>query len=288
MNKKTIGIAGAVISAVYFGFLPFFVKTICVGGGTEMSASFYRFFWSLPFIFVYLKIKKVPIKISLKEFLEIAVISLFGYGGTGLLLFSSYRYIPSGMATTLHFMYPVFTILGAIVFLKKPVKLVKLVCAALCMIGLLLFYKADGGANILGVALAFLSSLTYAFYTLYLGNSKLKDMNTLKLIFYLNLVAAFMIFIATNIAGEFTYDLSFQAWFVAIAFAAATSFIGVFGYQIGVRYIGAESTTILSTFEPITSIVIGVLIYSEALTLKTIIGAAAILLAAVLVAKIKD
>lgn len=288
MSKRAIGITATIISAVYFGFLPFFVNIISTGGGNGISASFYRFFFSLPFIFIYLKIRKIPMKISLKELGQIAMVAILGYGGTGVLLFSSYHFIPSGMATTLHFMYPVFTILGCIVFLKKKVQPAKIFCVILCTIGIFMFYQADGGANILGILLAGGSGVTYAFYTIYLDNSDLKKMETLKLIFYLNIVSSAVIFLVAQGIGEFTYDLSTAAWTVAVLFAFATSFIGVFGYQVGVKNIGAESTTILSTFEPITSLIIGIVAYSEKLNMTSAMGALCIISAAVIVAKIKE
>ena len=58
-------------------------------------------------------------RITRTEFAKIALITIFGYGGTAVLLFSSYNFIPSGMSTTIHFMYPVFTILGCMIFFKE-------------------------------------------------------------------------------------------------------------------------------------------------------------------------
>lgn len=288
MKKSTIGIIATIVSAVYFGFLPFFVNLICENGGTQMSASFYRFFFSLPAIFLYLKIRRIPLKISFKEFLEIAMVAIFGYGGTGLLLFTSYKYIPTGMATTLHFMYPVFTILGSIIFLKKKVKKEKILCVILCALGIYSFYNGDIQSSLLGIVLAGGSGVTYAFYTLYLGNSNLKNMDTLKLIFYLNIVSSCLVFAISYKMGEFTYNITSTGFIIAFLFATATSFVGVFGYQIGVKLIGAETTTILSTFEPITSLLIGFMLYNEMLGIKPIIGSALILASAVIVAKLEE
>ena len=64
--------------------------------------------------------------------------------------------------------------------------------------------------------------------------------------------------------------------------------MGVFGFQIGVKYTGPESAAILSTFEPITSLVIGILLYNENFSAKAIAGCVLILSASVIVAKIKE
>ena len=154
MNTRTKGLLATMISAVFFGFIPLFVKTICAGGGNSVSAAFYRFFLSVPVLYIYLKAQGISMRITRTEFAKIALITIFGYGGTAVLLFSSYNFIPSGMSTTIHFMYPVFTILGCMIFFKEKVSPLKLLCVALCFGGILLFYNGESGGSVLGMALS--------------------------------------------------------------------------------------------------------------------------------------
>ena len=262
MDTRTKGILTTVISAVFFGCIPFFVKTICAGGGNTLAAAFYRFFLSLPVLYLYLKAHGVSMKMSKEDLAKTVLVTVFGYGGTAVLLFSSYDFIPSGMSTTIHFMYPVFTILGCMIFLKDKVSPMKLLCVALCFGGVLLFYNEESSGSLIGMALAFLSGITYAFYTIYLGRSGLQKIETLK--------------------------LTPLAWGTALVFASATSLIGVLGYQTGVKYIGPQNAAILSTFEPITSVIIGILVYRESFSVRTLLGCLCILSAVVIVAKMKD
>lgn len=289
MSDRSKGLLATVISAAYFGFMPLFVKTICAGGGNSITASFLRFFLAVPVMFAYLKFKGTDLKITARELAKIVLITVCGYGGTAVLLFSSYNFIPSGMSTTLHFMYPVFTILGCVIFLKEKVSPMKILCVMLCFAGIIFFYNNSGGeSNIIGMGLALISGMTYAFYTIYLGKSGLQAMGSLKLIFYMNAVAAVMLFIAASISGQLTLELTPLAWGTAIFFAAATSFIGALGYQIGVRYIGPQNAAILSTFEPITSLIVGILVYQESFGIRTLLGCMCILSSVIIVAKMKD
>lgn len=288
MNTRTKGLLATMISAVFFGFIPLFVKTICAGGGNSVSAAFYRFFLSVPVIYIYLKAQGISMRVTRTEFAKIALITIFGYGGTAVLLFSSYNFIPSGMSTTIHFMYPVFTILGCMIFFKEKVSPLKLLCVALCFGGILLFYNGESGGSILGMALSFLSGVTYAFYTIYLEKSGLQKMENLKLIFYMNTVAAAMILVMALLTAQFTLRLTPLAWGTAVFFATATSLIGVLGYQIGVKCIGPQNAAILSTFEPITSVIVGVLVYREAFSARTLLGCLCVLSAVVIVAKMKE
>ena len=288
MNTRTKGLLATMISAVFFGFIPLFVKTICAGGGNSVSAAFYRFFLSVPILYIYLKAQGISMRITRTEFTKIALITIFGYGGTAVLLFSSYNFIPSGMSTTIHFMYPVFTILGCMIFFKEKVSPLKLLCVALCFGGILLFYNGESGGSVLGMALSFLSGVTYAFYTIYLEKSGLQKMENLKLIFYMNTVAAAMILVMALLTAQFTLRLTPLAWGTAVFFATATSLIGVLGYQIGVKCIGPQNAAILSTFEPITSVIVGVLVYREAFSARTLLGCLCVLSAVVIVAKMKE
>ena len=288
MNTRSKGLLATMISAVFFGFIPLFVKTICAGGGNSVSAAFYRFFLSVPVLYIYLKAQGISMRVTRTEFAKIALITIFGYGGTAVLLFSSYNFIPSGMSTTIHFMYPVFTILGCMIFFKEKVSPLKLLCVALCFGGILLFYNGESGGSVLGMALSFLSGVTYAFYTIYLEKSGLQKMENLKLIFYMNTVAAAMILVMALLTAQFTLRLTPLAWGTAVFFATATSLIGVLGYQIGVKCIGPQNAAILSTFEPITSVIVGVLVYREAFSARTLLGCLCVLSAVVIVAKMKE
>ncbi len=288
VETKTKGFLATVISATFFGFMPLMVKVICSCGGNTLAAAFYRFFLSLPALYIYLRVKKISLDLSKRELKDIVLITLFGYGGTTILLFSSYAYIPLGMATTIHFTYPVFTIMGCLIFLHEKANPAKLVAVALSFGGILFFYDGDGSVSVPGMAMAFISGMTYAFYTIYLRKSSLKEMNTMKLIFYLNTAGAVMMFVMSLATGDFTVDLTVTGWAVATFMAISGSFIGVFGYQSGVKYIGPQNTSILSTFEPITSVIVGVLVYNEGFSMRTLLGCLCILSSVIIVAKIKE
>ena len=277
-----------IISAVFFGLVPLFVTTIKAGGGNALSCAFYRFCFSLPALWLMLRRERISLAITWRQFVKIVIVTVFGYGGTAILLFTSYNYIPTGMTTTIHFVYPVFTILGCIIFFKEKIMPKKIFCVALSMAGILLFYNGEGGGSLLGMGLAFLSGITYAFYIVFLGKTDLQEIPAFKLIFHMNWVAAVMFFIASLAAGQFTLDLTAKAWITAWIFATFTSLIGVYGFQLGVKYIGSENSAILSTFEPITSMIVGIVLYNESFSLRVIAGAVCILISTIIVARMKE
>ncbi|MBE6025501.1 MAG: EamA/RhaT family transporter [Clostridiales bacterium] len=287
MNSKVKGIGATLLSAIYFGFVPLLMKTVYAGGGNSFTAAFLRFAFSIPVLFVVLKIKGVDLRITREELKHFFIITAFGYAGTTLLVFTAYNYIPTGMTTTIHFLYPTFTVAGLMIFYREKIKASKIFCVILCLIGIIMFYNGgEGHASLIGILLALCSSMTYAFYTIFLGKSEvLRDIEPMKRLFYMHIIGAIIMLAIGLISGNLNFHMTPLSWGVMALTANLTAFVGALLYQIGVKYIGAESTAMLSTFEPITSVIVGILVYGEPMTLRIFIGCAAIIASTLIIAR---
>lgn len=287
MNDKVKGIGATLLSAIYFGFVPLLMKTVYAGGGNSFTAAFLRFGLSIPVLFVVLKIKGTDLKITFREFMHFLIITVFGYAGTTLLVFNAYNYIPTGMTTTIHFLYPTFTVAGLMIFYREKIKASKIFCVVLCLIGIIMFYNGgEGQVSLLGILLALCSSMTYAFYTIFLGKSEaLRDIEPMKRLFYMHIIGTVMMLVIGLISGNLDFHLTPLSWGVMALTANLSAFVGALLYQIGVKHIGSESAAMLSTFEPITSVVVGILVYSEPMTARIFIGCAAIIISTLIIAK---
>ena len=288
MNNRIKGLTATLISAIYFGFVPLLMKTVYANGGNSFTAAFLRFALSLPLLIIYNKARGIKLGITLEEFKQFLIMTCFGYAGTTILVFSAYNFIPTGMTTTIHFLYPTVTVAGLMIFYKEKVKASKLLCVGLCLFGILMFYNGDGSVSLPGILLALASACTYGFYTIYLGKCILKDMEPTKRLFHMHWIGAVMMGIIGLISGGLEFTIAPVGWAVMFLTANLTTFIGALGYQIGVKYIGSENTAMLSTFEPITSIIVGVLVYSEAITLRVGLGCIAILMSTLIIAKTEE
>ncbi len=287
MNDKVKGIGATLLSAIYFGFVPLLMKTVYAGGGNSFTAAFLRFAFSIPVLFVVLKIKGVDLRITREELKHFFIITAFGYAGTTLLVFTAYNYIPTGMTTTIHFLYPTFTVAGLMIFYREKIKASKIFCVILCLIGIVMFYNGgEGQASLIGIILALCSSMTYAFYTIFLGKSEvLRDIEPMKRLFYMHIIGAVIMLVIGLISGNLNFHMTPLSWGVMALTANLTAFVGALLYQIGVKYIGSESTAMLSTFEPITSVIVGILVYGEPMTLRIFIGCAAIIASTLIIAR---
>ncbi|MGN0732596.1 MAG: DMT family transporter [Emergencia sp.] len=286
-ESKAKGIGFVVASAAFFGIMPSFVVAANLGGANSISVTFYRYLFSLPFVYGYLKFRGIDLRISKHEFWKILLITVFGFGGTTILLFTSYTFIPSGMATTIHYVYPVLIIMANVIFLKERMNKTKLACALLCLVAMALFNQGSGSFNIAGIVLAFSSGVTYCFYSIYYEKSSLSQMNGLKFLLYANALTALLSLCMAMGTHSLSTSLTPVAWGCILFLAIGATFMGSFFYQRGVLEIGAQSAGILSTLEPIVSIIVGAIIYRERIGLMGIVGSALILTAAVVVARMK-
>jgi drug/metabolite transporter (DMT)-like permease len=159
----------------------------------------------------------------------------------------------------------------------------KLLAVSLAIVGMMFLNDSEANINLMGFLLAFGSSVAYAFYIVYLDRSGLKSMNSLKLTLYLCVMASSMIFVFGLFTGSLDFTMSPLGWGVSVLLSILVAFLGVSFFQIGVALIGPQKTSILSTFEPVTSIIIGALLFNELISGRTIAGFISILASVVII-----
>lgn len=285
MNRTTIkGYFCIIASAVIFGCMPLGVKLIYAEGVNSLSMVLLRNFLPLPLLALLAKREEGSLKLPKGSLKETLLIALFSGCLTATLLFSSYNYISSGTATVFHFIYPAATVLGSALFLKEKVSRGSMICILICTAGIVLFYNPADPIDLRGSALALLSGITYATYILLLSRYHYKDMSGFKLSFYVCMFTAIFLFLVGLSTHQLAFPQSVRGWLLAVLVACMISVGAVVLFQQGTFLIGGQRAAILSTFEPITSIIVGALVFNEAVSVRTLFGSALVVLATVLIA----
>lgn len=284
MNRMAKGYLYTILSAVIFGFSPTLSKVAYASGMNSISLVFFRNLIAVPLLFCLMKTKRESAAISKGDFRKIFLLALFCSCITPLLLFSSYNYIGGGTATTFHFIYPAMTIIGGIVLFHKKAHLGQILCVALCTFGITLFYTPGEELNLFGSAIALLSGVTYAMYILLLDHLALGAMSRFKLSMYICGISASVLLVAALATDSFVFPADLLSWGICFLMAVLVGCCGGVFFQLGTQLIGGERASILSTFEPITSIVVGVLFYNEGFTLRSVLGTVCVLAATALIA----
>ena len=87
MSQRAKGFGLVILSAVVFGLVPLFVQSINAGGSNAIMTAFLRYVLVVPPLYIWLRAKKIPLGVTKKEGGQILLITIFGYGGTTVLLF---------------------------------------------------------------------------------------------------------------------------------------------------------------------------------------------------------
>lgn len=276
------GIIFTIISAFVFGFTPILAKITYAGGNNAITLTFLRALLGLPFLYIGMRKNKTVLKITKDEFFKFILLSFLGIGITTTSLYSSYNYISVGMATTLHFIYPCVVYFICILFFKEKITKKKLTALVFSSFGIIMLIDKVSYGNTVGIFLATLSGITYGLFLVYLDKSGFKHMDAFKCTFYISLFNIVGLFVFGKFTGNLTFALDLSAWLITILISFLTSIFGNAFLQLGVKYCGATTASILCTFEPITSVVLGIIFLSEHITIFKFLGCIFIIFAVIL------
>ena len=283
-NQTVQGYIFVIASAIIFGCMPLMAKLIYAEGVNPISLVFLRSLLSIPMLAVAAKLSGNSLKISSRALPSVSIIALMGCCITPLLLFSSYQYIDSGTATVFHFIYPAVVVLLGIVFLKNKVKTGNLISLLICVVGVCFFYTPGESFSLWGSGIALLSGVTYAVYIVLLAGFRYKELSGFVFSFYVAVVCSVVMLIVCLCSGQLALPVTFKGWWLCVLFAFAINVGAVVLFQKGTFLIGGERASILSTFEPITSVFTGVIVFHEAISWQTVLGSVLVISASILIA----
>ena len=283
--NKTRGVTFGVLAAFIYGFTPILGKMTYLEGSNFMSLAFYRNFLSVPFLFLMLKYKKINIKINKIESKKLAILSSLGSTITALTLYWAYDYISVGMTTTIHYIYPVLVTAACIFIFKEKVGKEQIIALFLSTLGVMMFF--EGSFSIIGVSLALISGIAFAAHILYIDKSGLNSMYPFKITFYCAVFSSIYLFIIGMIWGNLKFIMTAKGWLFTALVAFLVSFLANTLIPIVVKYAGPTVTSIVGMFEPITSVVLGILILKEPVTLKNVLSCVFILAGVLIVTIVK-
>lgn len=270
--KAIKGYIYVIASAIIYGFMPLLAKLIYQNGVNPMTLVLLRNLLSIPVIALMAGVKKESLVIKMSHVPPLAVTTLFGACLTSVLLFTAYQYIDTGTATVFHFIYPAFVVLLEAFVLKKGVTKGNLAGLLLCVIGICMFYTPGKELNVTGSVIALLSGVTYAVYVMFITVLKGKGLSQSAVNFYLSLFSSVILFVICCTGGFLSLPINFKGWIYTFAFAAIINAGAVSLFQHGTFIIGGQRSSILSTFEPAVSVLVGWAILKESLTVASIVG----------------
>ena len=276
-KRRLAGYLAGFIAGVSYGTNPLFAKPLLESGVPVLVMLFFRYSISAAILAVWMLAKRERFRVKGNEMALLALLGIL-FACSSLFLFFSYEFIPSGLATTLVYLYPVFVAL-IMVFLRFYPSWQTWLSIIATFGGILLLSSPSPGASIRipGIILAVASALSYAFYLVIVNRSKrIKNVSEHTLTLYALLSGAVLFAVIRALqGGSITEGIDTASdWGNLIGLAIVPTMISLLTLAMSSRYIGPTKTSILGVFEPLTAIMIGTLLFGEPLTVKMGIGVA--------------
>lgn len=283
-TNYTKGYAYIIASAVIFGCMPLISNYIYADGVNSMTLVLLRSLLSLPILAVIAIIRKEPMRLHIKNTLSVMAVGVIGCAATPFLLLSSYNYINGGTATVMHFIYPAVVLIIEIVFLRSKVRGGSVLGILLCIVGIALFYNPSESLSLTGSLLALSSGVTNAIYIVLLGKLGSRGMGEYTFAFVASLCATVVLLITCLVGGYLALPTTLGGWMLSALFALMINVGAVVLFQRGTFIIGGQTASILSTFEPITSLIVGYFAFGESVGILAIVGSVLVICASLLIA----
>ena len=256
------------LSGVSAKYLSFYIS--------EDEVVVYRFFLSALSTFPLLVWMKIPIKISLKNFVICILLAFFLIGNYRTYFMGMQRGAVGLGAALVTVLIPIFVYVMMIFSKKSKPVLKDWLALTIGAIGVALmldieqmnFDKLVSGGNIYFV----LAGLTYALFTV--TASYMRNIHVLTINFYVCLIG---FLIDWNLSYDSNHlftlgamDYIFWVNIFFVSFIAGTAITAL--YYMGIRIIGSKKSSAFSILTPFFAIAFGAIFFQEMITIKNAIG----------------
>lgn len=286
-NATCTGISVALLAAVCYGFIPFFTLPLREAGTEsympDSSILFYRFGIAALLVALVMQWRRKSFKVTRGELVTLTYLAFIS-DGSALFLIESYNYMPSGVATTLHFMYPVVTAMIMMMFYHEARRPATIFAIFMAVAGVsVLSWNAEGDMSLRGVVIALVSAVCYALYLIRVNRSRAATMDSFKLVFYVMFIGALIFGIETLRQDAFKPVRTSLQLSDLLLVAFVCTFITNLALVVAVKRIGSTMTAVIGALEPLTAVVIGCLVFAEHFTWQVLAGILLIIPAVVII-----
>lgn len=274
------------LSGMLYGLIGYLGTQLFTHHFTVENMLFWRFFiamlWMLfwPLLFKNNIFKSVGNYPSLFKAIMLGIIS---YSGGSAFYFIASKHIGTGLAMVIFFSYPVFVTLFA--WLLSSWKMNKYVFISLmAVIAGLILLKGHGkdALDLIGIFFAMMASLFYATYV-YGSQHSAKTIDSRLMTLLICLGNAAIFFVISSYTNSFFIPQTLDAWLYILAIGIIATAVPIQFMLDGLKYVSPVKASILSVLEPVVTVLIGLALLHETLSLVQIIGVMTVLLGALFI-----
>lgn len=276
------GILYAALSSATFGLAPFFTVSLLAFGFNPFEVLSYRWGVATIVLFAVGLIAGASFKLPLRTIP--ALLALSGCRAvTSLSLVFAYENIASGVASIIHFMYPLAVALGMCFFFGERKSIRIFTAVVLSFVGTLLLSSGDsidvnGGDTALGLVCACVSIFSYAAYIMGVRKTRAAELDTTALTSYVMALGALIFIIGGFIFHDgIRIETDPTTWLYILGLALPATAISNISLVKAIKLAGPTLTSLLGAMEPLTAMFIGILVFHEPFTALGAVGVVIIL-----------
>lgn len=192
-------------------------------------------------------------------------------------------FVPAGLATITLYTYPVYVFLIGTVLLDETLTRRKLVALAVAVSGVVLIVGIDtGGVDAFGLLLVTVSAMAYAVYTT--GSRAAVETIGADRLATAAMATTGACFLAYGVAsGTLFVPTTVRQWGIIVGIALVGTVVPIRCFVNGLRFIEADRASIVSTVEPVVTVLLGIVVLGERLSPAILLGGGMVLVGVVLI-----
>lgn len=279
--KRFIGILLIAVSAASFGTLAIFGKFAYADGMDVFTVLFLRFGLSASFMTLILILRREPFPRG-QILLQLIGMGALGYAGQSFLYMTAIQYASAGLVALLLYLYPFFVALLSMVFLREKLTRVKTAALILALAGAA-FTAGPLGGQFIGALMAVAAALIYSIYII-VGANVMKRVSAVQSSTVIFASAGAVYGLLALINGV-NLPESASGWLAVTGIIFLSTIVPVTAFLAGLERIGPTNAAMLSTLEPIVTVLLAAWLFDEKLQPIVLVGGGLILAAVILLTR---
>ena len=277
-----MGVMLIVVSAASFGVMPIFANLAYQSGATPISVLFLRFTGAAIVMIIWGWQRKCPLPRG-KTLLILALLGCLGYAGQSFSYFTALTFAPAATVALLLYLYPVLVTGLSVLFFRHRLTKLDLLALVFALTGTVLVIGMEVGGKLPGILLSLAAACIYAAYII-VSTHVTRTMNAFS-------SAAVIITAASVVYGGLVawqglhLPATPRGWGAVAALTLISTVLAIVTFLAGLKRIGPVKSSMLSTLEPVVTVIFAVIFLGESLTLPKIIGGLMVLTTAILLAR---
>jgi drug/metabolite transporter (DMT)-like permease len=281
--NRALGILYIIISAASFGTLAILGRYAYAAGLDTFTLLFLRFTFAALIMAGILLVKRSRLPRGRPLALLVGM-GAIGYVGQSFCYLTATQYASAGLVALLLYLYPIFVAILSVIFLKEKLNRIKVIALALATTGVALIVDPQGG-QWTGILLAIGAAAIYSIYII-VGAGVMKKVSAISssTVIFASAGCIFGVLMALNGPHWPTHA---DGWLTVAATVLIATVIPVVTFLAGLKRIGPTDASMLSTLEPVVTVILAALLFQENLQSITLLGGALILIAVIVLTRSK-